>query len=82
VGKLDPEQLGPAIAILTAWANSNDDVRPSVDVLVSYVAEGIPEHVLVGGLLNLAGILLVRLEKATGTPASELMADLARRYMS
>ena len=51
-------------------------------MLVSYVAEGIPEHVLVGGLLNLAGILLVRLEKATGTPASELMADLARRYMS
>jgi hypothetical protein len=50
--------------------------------LVSYVAEGIPEHVLVGGLLNLAGILLVQLEKATGRPAPELMQALARRYMT
>jgi hypothetical protein len=32
--------------------------------------------------LNLAAILLVQLEKATAIPAPELMADLARRYMS
>jgi hypothetical protein len=78
----NPQQLGPAIAILTAWANSPNDVQLAGDVLLSYVAEGIPEGDLVHGLISLAGILLMRLEKATGTPAHELMADLARRYMT
>jgi hypothetical protein len=79
---LDPQRLGPAIAILTAWANSPDDVQLAGDVLLSYVEEDIPEDQLVSGLIALAGILLVQLEKATATPAPELMHDLARRYMS
>ena len=52
------------------------------DVLLSYVQEDIPEDQLVSGLIALAGILLVQLEKATGIPAPDLMANLARRYMS
>jgi hypothetical protein len=79
---LDPQRLGPAIAILTAWANSPNDVQLTGDVLLSYIEEDIPEDRLVTGLIGLAGILLVQLEKATGTPAPELMADLARRYMT
>jgi hypothetical protein len=79
---LDPQRLGPAIAILTAWANSPNDVQLTGDVLLSYIEEDIPEDRLVSGLIGLAGILLVQLEKATGTPAPELMADLARRYMT
>jgi hypothetical protein len=51
-------------------------------VLLSYIEEDIPEDQLVSGLIGLAGILLVKLEKATAIPAPELMADLARRYMS
>jgi hypothetical protein len=78
----DPERLGPAITILTAWANSPGDVQLAGDVLLSYVAEDISEDQLVFGLIDLAGILLVQLEKATGTPAPELMRDLARRYMT
>jgi len=78
----DPERLGPAIAILTAWAHSPNDVQLAADVLLSYVEEDIAEDRLVSGLIGLAGILLVQLEKATGTPAPELMQDLARRYMT
>jgi hypothetical protein len=52
------------------------------DVLLSYVEEDISEDELVSGLIGLAGILLVQLEKATGRPAAELMTDLARRYMT
>jgi hypothetical protein len=78
----DPERLGPAIAILTAWANSPDDVQLAGDVLLSYVEEDISEDELVSGLIGLAGILLVQLEKATGRPAAELMTDLARRDMT
>jgi hypothetical protein len=78
----DPEGLGPAIAILTAWANSEDDVRPAAEVAASYIADGLPEPVLVNGLMSLASLLLIRLEKATGTPAPELLTDLARRYMT
>jgi hypothetical protein len=78
----DPQRLGPAIAILTAWANSPNDVQLAGDVLLSYVEEDIPEDQLVTGLIGLAGILLVQLEKATAIPAPELMHDLARRYMS
>jgi hypothetical protein len=51
-------------------------------VLLSYVEEDISEDQLVSGLIGLAGILLVQLEKATGRPAAELMQDLARRYMT
>jgi hypothetical protein len=79
---LDPEQLGPAIAILTAWANSGDDLGQVGAVTASYIADGLPEPDLVVGLINLAGLLLIRLEKATGTPAPELLTDLARRYMT
>jgi hypothetical protein len=79
---LDPQRLGPAIAILTAWANSPHDIQLAGDVLLSYIEEDIPEDQLVSGLIALAGILLVRLEKATAIPAPELMQDLARRYMS
>jgi hypothetical protein len=79
---LDPQRLGPAIAILTAWAHSPHDTQLAGDVLLSYIEEDIPEDRLVTGLLALASILLVQLEKATGTPAPELMANLARRYMS
>ena len=82
MSKLDPQRLGPAIAIMTAWANSPDDVQVAGDVLLSYVEEDIPEEQLVSGLIALAGILLVQLEKATAIPASDLMADLARRYMT
>jgi hypothetical protein len=78
----DPEGFGPAIAILTAWANSPDDVRPAAGVAAGYIADGLPELVLVNGLISLAGLLLVRLERATGTPAPELLTDLARRYMT
>jgi hypothetical protein len=78
----DPEGLGPAIAILTAWANSADDVRLAAEVAASYIADGLPEPVLVNGLMGLAGLLLIRLERATGTPAPELLTDLARRYMT
>jgi hypothetical protein len=78
----DPQRLGPAIAILTAWANSPNDVQLAGDVLLSYIEEDIPEDQLVSGLIGLAGILLVQLEKATAIPAPELMHDLARRYMS
>lgn len=77
----DPEQLGPAIAVLTEWANSGDD-QPSGDVLLSYIADDIPEQDLVIGLINLAGILLVQLSKATGKSEPELMRDLAARYMT
>jgi len=79
---LDPQRLGPTIAILTAWANSPNDVQLAGDVLLSYVEEDIPEDQLVSGLIGLAGILLVKLEKATAIPAPELMQDLARRYMT
>jgi hypothetical protein len=82
MSKPNPEQLGPAIAILTAWANSGDDLGQVGAVTASYIADGLPEPDLVVGLINLAGILLVKLEKATATPAPELMADLARRYMT
>ena len=51
-------------------------------MLLSYVEEDISEDHLVSGLIGLAGILLVQLKKATGTPAPELMHDLARRYMT
>jgi hypothetical protein len=78
----DPEQLGPAIAILTAWANSGDDLGSVGAVTANYVADGLPEPDLVVGLINLAGLLLIRLERATGTPAPELLTDLARRYMT
>lgn len=78
----DPEQLGPAIAILTAWANSNDDVQPVSAVAAAYVADGLSEPDLMIGLITLAGLLLIRLEKATATPAPELLTDLARRYMT
>jgi hypothetical protein len=81
MARLDPEQLGPAIAILTEWANSGDD-QPSGDVLLSYIADDIPEQDLVTGLINLAGILLIKLEKGTGKPAPELMRDLATKYMT
>jgi hypothetical protein len=79
---IDPDKLGPAIAILTAWANSPNDVQLAADVLKSYVADDISEVELVSGLIGLAGVLLVQLEQATGTPAPELMAALARRYMT
>jgi hypothetical protein len=65
----DPQRLGPAIAILTAWANSPNDVQLAGDVLLSYIEEDIPEDQLVSGLIGLAGILLVQLEKATAIPA-------------
>jgi hypothetical protein len=82
MSKPNPQQLSPAIAILTAWAHSPDNAQLAGDVLLSYIEEGIPEDQLVSGLIGLAGILLVQLEKATGRPAPELMADLARRYMT
>jgi hypothetical protein len=78
----DPDQLGPAIAILTAWANSGDDLQQVGAVTAGYIADGLPEPDLVVGLVNLAGLLLIRLERATGTPAPELLTDLARRYMT
>jgi hypothetical protein len=79
---LNPERLGPAVAIMTAWANSPRDVELAGDVLLSYIEEDIPEADLMLGFLNLAAILLVRLEKATAIPAPELMQDIARRYMT
>jgi hypothetical protein len=80
----DPELLGPAIAMLTAWAISEDNPRPQSvgEIAASYIAEGMTEVDMVTGLLNLAGMLLIRLEKATGTPAPELMRDLAAKYMT
>jgi hypothetical protein len=79
---IDPDKLGPAIAILTAWANPPTDVQVAADVLKSYVLDDISEVELVSGLIGLAAVLLVSLERATGTPAPELMTDLARRYMT
>jgi hypothetical protein len=79
---LDPQRLGPAIAVLTAWANSPSDIEFPSGVLLGYIEEDIPEADLVLSFLNLAAILLVQLEKATAIPAPELMQDLARRYMS
>jgi hypothetical protein len=79
---LNPQRLGPAVAVMTAWANSPSDVEFPGDVLLSYIEEDISEAELVLGFLNLAAILLVKLEKATAIPAPELMADIARRYMS
>jgi hypothetical protein len=79
---LNPQRLGPALAVMTAWANSPSDVEFPGDVLLSYIEEDISEAELVLGFLNLAAILLVKLEKATAIPAPELMADIARRYMS
>jgi hypothetical protein len=80
----NPELLGPAIAILTAWATSEDacSSQSAGEIAASYIAEGMPEVDMVKGLLNLAGILLIKLEKATGTPTPELLRDLARRYMT
>jgi hypothetical protein len=78
----NPEQLGPAVAILTAWANSPADADPSGDVLLSYVRDDLSEVDLVAGLMGLAGILLVRLEKATGIPAPQLMADMGKKHMT
>jgi hypothetical protein len=79
---LDPQRLGPAIAVLIAWANSPSDIEFSSGVLLGYIEEDIPEADLVLSFLNLAAILLVQLEKATAIPAPKLMQDLARRYMS
>jgi hypothetical protein len=78
----DPEQLGPAIAILTEWVNAGVDLGQVGAVMASYIADGLQEPDLVVGFIHLAGLLLVRLEKATGTPAPELLTDLARRYMT
>ena len=78
----DPEQLGPAIAILTAWANSGDDLDQVAAITASYIADGLPEPDLIVGFIHLAGLLLIQLEKATRTPAPELLTDLARRYMT
>ena len=78
----DPEQLGPAIAILTEWANAGADLAKVDAVMASYIADGLQEPDLIVGFIHLAGLLLVRLEKATGTPAPELLTDLARKYMT
>jgi hypothetical protein len=38
---LDPQRLGPAIAVLTAWANSPSDIEFPSGVLLSYIEEDI-----------------------------------------
>lgn len=73
--------IGRAIGALTAWLETDEDPVFLGEEIRRTVAEGIEaEAALTIGLVNLAGLLLIRLEKATGHPPQETLQDLARRY--
>ncbi len=68
-----------ALGLVTAWNAGGDDTELAGDVLLSYIAED-EEPQLVFGLTNLAGVLLIRLSKATGKPTDEILREIALKY--
>ncbi|WP_301122174.1 hypothetical protein [Mycolicibacterium fortuitum] len=77
-----------AIDVMTEWATGNpDDTAASGERLKEYVSEPADENGVDGemklmyGLLNLAGILLVRLESETSKSMQWHLQDIAKRTL-
>lgn len=73
-----------ALAILNAWVNEPGGARPGgrplwLETLFSYLEEDVDEAEVVIGFVELAGTLLVKLEKAGHDPQA-VLEDIARRY--
>ena len=75
------DTLQRAITLVTAALESDrDEGRLRDETLLELVTEPEGDYRLIQGLVNLALILLVRLEKATGTRDRQLLRDVALHY--
>ena len=74
------ENVQRAVAVLTAWNESDGGDTTLVDQVACDQLEedGDPTR-LVGGLVSLAGILLVRFADATGRSEIDILQELGRR---
>lgn len=77
------ERFVRCVAILNAWLQEPDGVPDDtdplwLDVIMSYIREGVDESELVIGLVELSGHLLVRLERH-GEDSQNLLAEYAQR---
>lgn len=75
------QAMSAAIAVLTGWLESGADNAELVkSVLLSYVEEDdLSDPELILGFLQVAGVLLIKLEKHGDDPMAVLQ-DLAARY--
>ena len=76
------DAMADAIRVMTAWASQPD--RPDFassqieDILRERDIEGVFD--LVAGFVSLSGVLLTRLEKATGAGYLETLQQIATKY--
>lgn len=74
------ENVQRAVAVLTAWNESETGDTSLVDqVAADQLADDGDPTRLVGGLVSLAGILLVRFADATGRSELDILQELGRR---
>ena len=69
-----------AIAVMTGHFSEPGGVPLMIETILSYLDENVDESEIVIGLVNLCGVLLVRLENATGRDALTELQDIARKY--
>ncbi|RLK13311.1 hypothetical protein DER29_4329 [Micromonospora sp. M71_S20] len=83
---MDPKQQNAltAIGVLTAWLSEPGGGNFAADQIHDLIAEGGDEAVadLLGGLVSVAGHLLVKTARATGRSEQEVLQDLAQKYVS
>ena len=78
--------LGRAIAVMTAWDDENEGLAMSVSVVAHEIDDdGTSLNAdkalgLIEGLVNLAGVLLARLEIAEQRSGLEILQELALRH--
>lgn len=80
-----PQGLPEAIAVMTAWSEGGNSNDFAVDTLMDYIRDFGPDfdtaqrHMSIG-MLNLCGLVLMRMEAETGKPVGTILQDIARHY--
>ena len=75
------DHAGLGIAIMTAWLHGSEE-QQHVDLINQLAREGGPAKVsaMISGLIAVAGDLLLRHEKSTGTPAAEILQGVGTMF--
>jgi len=69
-----------AIAIMTAHMSDPPGGPLLIETIRGYLDEHVDESEIVIGFVNLCGVLLIRLENATGRDNLTELQDIARKY--
>jgi hypothetical protein len=71
------ENNSAAVAVLTAWHESDEQKRFLMEVASSYATEDVVG--LLDGLIDVGGLLLLRLATATEHSPLDILQDVAER---